>query len=126
MSCTRGFFSKALLAGSLACTAALLLNADTLTLRNGATVRGTYLGGTARQIRMDQNGDIRTYDLSQVQSVIFTDAEPQVARRPLHLRPPIRATGIRTGAAIRIAPATNRNRSPATLQFPPTPRSPSA
>jgi hypothetical protein len=72
----------ALRAGSVICLAAMLLNADTLTLRNGATVQGTYIGGTARQIRMDQNGDIRTYDLSQVQSLIFSDPEPQAAPPP--------------------------------------------
>src|SRR3954468_23098897 len=60
-------------AGVLLCSAAALLNADTLTLRNGATVQGTYLGGTAREVRMDQNGSIRTYDIGQVQSVIFSE-----------------------------------------------------
>lgn len=59
--------------GALVCATVLLMKADTLTLRNGATVQGTYLGGTARQVRMDQNGDIRTYDIGQVQSVIFSD-----------------------------------------------------
>jgi hypothetical protein len=82
MTYKRGFFAKTLRAGSLACVAALLLNADTLTLRNGATIRGTYLGGTARQVRMDQNGDVRTYDLTQVQSLIFTDSEPQAVAPP--------------------------------------------
>ena len=55
---------------------ALLLQADTVTLRNGSTVQGTYLGGTARQIRIDQNGDIRTFDIGQVQSVIFEGDQP--------------------------------------------------
>src|SRR5207248_261215 len=40
-------------------------------------VQGTYLGGTSRQIRMDRNGDIRTYDISEVQSVIFSDTAYQ-------------------------------------------------
>ena len=86
MSRLRGFLqnekSAVLCAGGLLCAAAMLVNADTLTLRNGATVQGTYVGGTARQVRMDQNGDIRTYDLSQVQSLIFSDAEPQAAAPP--------------------------------------------
>jgi hypothetical protein len=60
-------------AGSLVCASMLLLSADTLTLRNGSTVQGTYLGGTSRQVRMDQSGDIRTYDIAQVQSVIFSE-----------------------------------------------------
>jgi hypothetical protein len=59
-----------------------MLNADTLILRNGASVQGTYVGGTARQVRMDQNGDIRTYDLSQVQSLIFSESEPQAVAPP--------------------------------------------
>jgi hypothetical protein len=57
----------------LVCSTAVLLSADTLTLRTGETIQGTYLGGTARQVRMDLNGDIRTYDIGQVQSVIFSD-----------------------------------------------------
>jgi hypothetical protein len=63
-------------ASGLVCAAALLLSADTLTLRNGTTVQGTYLGGTSRQVRMDQNGDVRTYDIGQIQSVSFTEPEP--------------------------------------------------
>ncbi len=59
---------------------ALLLNADTLVLRNGGTVLGTYLGGDTRQVRMDQNGAIQTYDIGQVQSIIFSDNGPQPDR----------------------------------------------
>jgi len=58
---------------SLACAAAMLLSADTLVLRSGAAVQGTYLGGDARQIRIDENGTIRSYDIGQVQSVIFSE-----------------------------------------------------
>jgi hypothetical protein len=61
-------------AGSLICAAALLLSADTLVLRNGGTVQGTYLGGDARQVRIDQNGTVRSYDIGQVQSVIFSES----------------------------------------------------
>jgi hypothetical protein len=59
--------------GILLYSAAALLSADTLTLRSGESIQGTYLGGNARQIRMDINGDIRNYDIGQVQSVIFSD-----------------------------------------------------
>lgn len=58
---------------ALLCAGALLLSADTLVLRNGGTVQGTYLGGDTRQIRMDQNGAIQNYDIGQVQSVIFNN-----------------------------------------------------
>ena len=60
-------------ASALVCMAAAFLSADTLTLRSGETIQGTYLGGTARQVRMDLNGEIRTFDITQVQSVIFAD-----------------------------------------------------
>ena len=56
------------------------VSADTINLRNGESIQGTYLGGTARQIRVDVSGNIQTYDLGQVQSVIFVDpnyAPPQ-------------------------------------------------
>lgn len=61
------------------CASGMLLSADTLVLRNGATVQGTYLGGDARQIRVDQNGAIQTYDITQVQSVIFSEQGYQPA-----------------------------------------------
>jgi hypothetical protein len=55
-------------------------SADTITLRSGEVVQGTYLGGTARQIRVDVNGNVQTFDVGQVQSVTFIDpnyAPPQ-------------------------------------------------
>lgn len=70
-------FELCVRAAGLVCAGAMLLSADTLVLRNGATVQGTYLGGDARQIRMDQNGAIQTYDVGQVQSVIFSEPGSQ-------------------------------------------------
>lgn len=67
-------FEQCIGAVALVCAGAMLMSADTLVLRNGATVQGTYLGGDARQIRMDQNGAIQTYDVGQVQSVIFSES----------------------------------------------------
>ena len=70
----------------LFCATGLLLSADTLVLRNGATVQGTYLGGDARQVRIDQNGDVRSYDIGQVQSVIFSEAGYQPPPPPRESR----------------------------------------
>jgi hypothetical protein len=72
----------------LICGAAGLLSADTLTLRSGETIQGTFLGGTARQIRMDLNGEIRTFDIDRVQSVIFNDAQGQSYAAPAPVLPP--------------------------------------
>lgn len=56
-------------------TAALALaglaGADTLTLRNGKVVQGTYLGGTARQIRMAVGDRVETYDVGEVARLEF-------------------------------------------------------
>jgi hypothetical protein len=54
-----------------------IASADTINLRSGDTIQGTYLGGTARQIRIDVNGNIQTYDIGQVQSVTFSDPNYQ-------------------------------------------------
>jgi hypothetical protein len=61
----------------LICATAMLLGADTLVLRNGGTVQGIYAGGDSHQVRMDQNGTIRTFDIGQVQSVIFSETSYQ-------------------------------------------------
>src|SRR5256885_16661397 len=68
-----------------------IASADSVNLRSGEVVQGTYIGGNARQIRVDVNGDIRTYDLQQVQSVTFTDANyqpPAPAQRDNYPPPP--------------------------------------
>jgi hypothetical protein len=54
-----------------------MASADTITLRSGEVIQGTFIGGTARQIRVDVNGDIRNFDIGQVQSVTFADPNYQ-------------------------------------------------
>jgi hypothetical protein len=68
--------------GFLICGVSALMSADTLTLRSGEVVQGTYLGGSAREIRMDLNGAIRTYDIGQIQSVTFSDPAPAYQAPP--------------------------------------------
>jgi hypothetical protein len=45
--------------------------ADTVTLKNGRVINGTYLGGTARQIRVDMGDRIETLDVSNVARIEF-------------------------------------------------------
>ncbi len=67
--------------------AAGLASADTIALRNGEVIQGTYLGGNARQVRMDVNGNIQNFDIAQVQAISFSDSgspqppPPQAAYR---------------------------------------------
>jgi hypothetical protein len=48
--------------------------ADTITLKNGRVVNGTYLGGTARQVRVDTGDQVRTFDVADIARIDFGDA----------------------------------------------------
>lgn len=65
-------FTTALLA--LTCAAASW--ADTLTLRDGKVVQGTYMGGTARTIKMQVEDEVKTYDVTDVARLEFTAPAP--------------------------------------------------
>jgi hypothetical protein len=45
--------------------------ADTLTLKDGRVLNGTYLGGSARQIRMEVGDNIQTFEIDRVSSIQF-------------------------------------------------------
>lgn len=49
-----------------------LLAADTLTLRNGRQIRGTYLGGSAREVKIDIGDQIQTVNLDEVARIDFS------------------------------------------------------
>src|SRR2546426_7448031 len=62
---------------------------DTLTLKDGRVINGTYLGGTARQIRMEVGDSIQTYEIDRVSGIQFgysttatTAPAPQRAAEP--------------------------------------------
>jgi hypothetical protein len=56
--------------------------ADTLYLKNGTVVGGTYLGGTAREIRMDLGNRIATYDLADVAKIEFQSVSAAAPQPP--------------------------------------------
>ena len=56
-----------------------VLSADTLVTRSGRTVEGTYLGGTARQVRMDTGERVETFNVSDVKEIHFVGGEPTSA-----------------------------------------------
>src|SRR5579872_2379837 len=67
--------------------------ADTLVLKNGQVVNGTYLGGTAREVKMQVDNQIQTFDISQVITLSFSGAQgaPQqeaYAQPPQQQAPP--------------------------------------
>ena len=46
--------------------------ADTLTLRDGQVVQGTYMGGTARTVKMQVDDTVKTYDVTEIATLQFT------------------------------------------------------
>jgi protein-disulfide isomerase len=66
----------------LVCAAACL--ADTLTLRNGQAIQGTYMGGTARTVKMQVDDSVKTYDVTDIATLQFTPpAAPASAQQPM-------------------------------------------
>lgn len=63
---------RALLAG-LVLVSATGAWADRLILKTGTVVNGTYLGGSSRQVRMEVDGQIQSYEIEQVRSIAFGD-----------------------------------------------------
>ncbi len=65
---------------ALACAAAC--RADTLTLRNGQVVQGTYMGGTARTVKMQVDDTVKTYDVTDIATLQFTPPSPTASAKP--------------------------------------------
>jgi hypothetical protein len=53
---------------------ATLGSADTLYTKDGRIVAGTYLGGTARQVRMEVGDRVESFDLTDVSKIEFRSA----------------------------------------------------
>jgi hypothetical protein len=74
----------------LALTLALLVaaEADTLRLRSGATITGTWLGGTADEVRFMVDDQVKTYSRSNVLGVDFTSDGVVTTGAPAPAAPP--------------------------------------
>lgn len=71
---------------ALACAA--IGFADTITLRSGRVIQGTYLGGTARQVRVDLGDRIETLDVTDVSRIEFYTAAAVALPVPAPPPPP--------------------------------------
>ncbi len=56
--------------------------ADTLTLRDGTTVEGSYVGGDSRHVQMLVGSGVQTFELSRVRSLQFGDSKASTAPDP--------------------------------------------
>ena len=70
---TKQIFGRSALTGIILLSAASAGWADRLTLKTGSVVEGNYLGGTARQIRMEVNGQVQTFNVDEVRAIGFKD-----------------------------------------------------
>ncbi len=75
--------------------------ADTVKLKSGRVLQGTYLGGTARQVRLEVGDQIQTLDISDIDRIEFggqppappppppppPSSAPQAENRPVLMRP---------------------------------------
>ncbi len=52
----------------------VLAFADTVTLRDGTIVEGSYVGGDSRHVRILVGSDVQTLDVSKIHSVVFAEA----------------------------------------------------
>lgn len=52
--------------------------ADTLTLRDGTAIAGTYLGGSPREVKVEVGDQIRTLDVADVAGIRFDAARAEI------------------------------------------------
>src|SRR5256885_1560981 len=77
----------------------VLANADTLTLKDGRIMNGTFLGGTAREIRLDMGDHVENIAVERVSTLLFENLgataqadpppPPPRERRPIAANPNI-------------------------------------
>lgn len=67
---------------------AAAMNGDTLTLKNGRVMNGTYLGGTAREIRMDMGDHVETIPVDRISMLQFDNSAPAPQAQAAPPRPP--------------------------------------
>jgi hypothetical protein len=61
--------------GALIVAAGMTLPADTILLRNGRQVDGTFMGGDSRQVKLlGADGKLQTFDIGEIESIRFKGA----------------------------------------------------
>ena len=61
--------------------------ADIVTLKSGRVINGTYLGGSAREVKVQIGDQVETFDVSQIARIEFGSgggAAPAAPCRPAH------------------------------------------
>ena len=79
---------------SVAFIVAMAAFGDTVTLKDGRVITGTYLGGSPRQVKMEVADQIKTFDISDIARIEFgggpvANAEPVAPPPPPPDAPPV-------------------------------------
>lgn len=56
--------------------------ADTITLKSGRVINGTYLGGSPRQVKVEVGDAIETLDVGDIDRIVFHGSSPAAAPAP--------------------------------------------
>ena len=111
------------MAGCLALTFGVLTIgiADTLTLKDGRTINGTYLGGTSRQVRMEVGDGIQTFEIGRISGIQFGSGTAPSARAddpPAPPADPPRAQQRERGNVFRPDPSSETTASRSGMELP--------
>ena len=68
----KGTLMRLAYVAGIALVCATLGFADTITLKSGRVINGTFLGGTARTVRVDDGVNVRTIDVSDIARIEFS------------------------------------------------------
>jgi hypothetical protein len=87
----------------IALVCATLGFADTITLKSGRVINGTFLGGTARTVRVDDGVNVRTIDVSDIARIEFSGNSVETSSR--------NSGGYSNGPTLRRAPSSSSSDS---------------
>ena len=82
-----------------------LLPADTLTLWNGRQIQGTYLGGSAREVKIDVGDQIQTVNLDEIARIDFSAPSAADSSLPHRRAPQDNVFRPETGGTASLPPA---------------------
>ena len=75
----------------LALTFAAVGLADTIVMKDGRSIRGTFLGGSPRQVKIEVGDQIQTLDIGDVSRIEFTQSSASAPSLPPPEPPPSRS-----------------------------------
>ncbi len=92
---------------ALALSVAAIGMADTITMKNGRVINGTFLGGTARQVRVDDGSQVQTLDVTDIARIEFGGGLTSSAMAPAE--PPAQAPPVQTSTRPETATTSTSN-----------------